>query len=115
MKDELFYCLNCKKHIDEVNVDGYGFGDRMLEGVTYRVKNVDGKPEVLGVLDFDDKIIDPKDDAYMHQLNFKLWNEKCIEYCEELDIASCPTCGDDILVWWETQTMAKIVLFVLKT
>ena len=97
-EDTPFYCQTCNKIIDEVNVDGYGFGDRMLEGVMYRVKNNNGKPEVIGV-QFCGEVIDPKDDAYMHGLNNKHWNKTCSEYCEELDIAACPTCGDDVLVW----------------
>jgi hypothetical protein len=100
LEDMPFWCRKCKKIVDEVNVHGYGFGDRMLEGVMYRVKNVDGKPVLLGIVD-GKNIIDPKDDAYMHGLNNKHWNELCLEYCEDLDIAACPDCSDDVLVWGE--------------
>ena len=96
--EKQFFCLKCKKDLTEVNVDGYSFGDRMLEGVMYRVKNNNGKPEVLGIM-FQGKVIDPKDDAYMHQLNYKLWNKRCEEYCEGLDVAECPECGFEIIVW----------------
>jgi hypothetical protein len=101
LEDIPFWCLKCDKTVDEVNVDGYGFGDRMLEGVMYRVKSVNGKPVLLGILSVDGNVIDPKDDAYMHGLNNKHWNELCIEYCEDLDIADCSTCGTQILVWGE--------------
>jgi len=100
VEDKPFYCLKCKKDVDEVNVDGYDFGDRLLEGVMYRVKNVDGFPKLLGIVDAG-KVIDPKDDAYLSQLNNDYWNKMCLWHCEELDIAYCPTCGDEILVWGE--------------
>ena len=101
MEDKPFYCLTCKKIVDEVNVHGYNFGDRLLEGVMYRVKNTDGKPKLLGILGTNGKVIDPEKDAYMFGLNNSLWNERCIEYCEDLDVAACPVCSDDILVWGE--------------
>ena len=95
-----FWCLTCNKIIDEVDVDGYAFGGRLLEGVIYRIKNVDGKPKILGLSD-GIKVVDPKDDPYVGRLNIKYWNEMCLEYCEELDIANCTWCGDQILVWGE--------------
>lgn len=101
MEDKPFWCLKCNKAVDEVNVDGYGFGDRMLEGVMYRVKNMDGKPVLLGIISVNDEVIDPKDDAYMHKLNNDYLNKVCLKYCEDLDIAYCPTCSDEILVWGE--------------
>ena len=98
MEDKPFWCLTCNKLLNEINVHGYDFGDRILEDCYYRVKNENGKPVVLGISD-GKNVIDPNDDPYMVGLNNKHWNKLCVEYCENLDIASCPVCGDDILVW----------------
>lgn len=34
--------------IDHIIVDGYCFGDRLLEGVEFMVKDKNGKPNALG-------------------------------------------------------------------
>lgn len=83
-------CDNCGK-IDYVLVDGYYFGDRLLEGVNFKVKDKDGKPNSVGVTD---ECIE-----YFEDLNKNKWLKICDDFCEDLDIAQCPKCGDDVVVW----------------
>jgi len=77
--------------IDHIIVDGYCFGDRLLEGVEFMVKDKNGKPNALGVK--------PECQDYFSDLNQKKWLKACEEFCEQLDIAQCPKCGDDVVVW----------------
>jgi len=90
-EDVPFFCLKCGK-IDEVIVDGYYFGDKLLEGVEFIVKNVNGEPKVMN--DFE---VDP----YMIQLNIPYWIRECEDFCMQHDIASCSKCGEEVLVWGE--------------
>lgn len=83
-------CNKCGK-IDYVEVDGYWFGNRMLEGVIFEVKDKNGKPEVIGVTK---ECID-----YFSELNTKKWIRTCEEFCENTDVAECPICGSDVEVW----------------
>lgn len=83
-------CDKCGK-IDHVLVDGYPFGDRLLEGVMFEVRDVNGKPDVIGVT---------KDCLdYFEGLSSKKWLKACKDYCEKLDVAGCPNCGEDVAVW----------------
>jgi hypothetical protein len=34
----------------------------------------------------------------MEQFNWEHWKKRCEEFCESLDIATCPECEDDVLV-----------------
>jgi len=77
--------------IDHIIVDGYCFGDRLLEGVEFMVKDENGKPNALGVK--------PECQDYFSDLNKKKWLRACEDFCEHLDIAQCPVCGDDVVVW----------------
>ena len=83
-------CDNCGE-IDHIIVDGYSFGDRLLEGVSFMVKDENGKPKAFGVT--------PACQDYFDDLNQKKWLGACEDYCEHLDIAQCPKCGDDVVVW----------------
>ena len=83
-------CDKCGK-IETVLVDGYWFGDRILEGVMFEVMDKDGKPEAIGVTK---ECVD-----YFNDLNTKKWLKACEHFCEGLDIAQCPKCGDDVVVW----------------
>ena len=78
-------CENCGKDIPYILVHGYGFGDRMLEGVHFKVEDFNGKPHVIGT-DADD---------YMEDLNKEKWYKICEDYCEGLDLGTCPECGED--------------------
>ena len=96
MRTEL-HCDLCKKDLDFVYVSGYDFGDRLMETVMFKVKIKEGKPHCFGVKAGQEK--------YMQKFNWEHWKSICEEYCEDLDIASCPTCGDDIVV--EDEKTAK--------
>ena len=78
----LFKCDNCGD-LDYVLFDGYGFGDRMLEGVIFKGFK-SGKVEITE---------DSK--SYFEDLNKRKWLKEAKEYLAELDCAQCPTCGDD--------------------
>jgi len=83
-------CNNCGK-IDHVLVGGYAFGDRLLEDVDFIVKDENGKPKAVGVV--------PDAQDYFDDLNQNKWLRNCEVHCEHLDIAQCPKCGDDVVVW----------------
>jgi len=83
-------CDSCGA-IDHVLVDGYAFGDRLLEGVMFEVIDKNGKPKVNRVA--------PECQDYFSDLNQEKWAMICEDYCEQLDIAQCPKCGDDVVVW----------------
>lgn len=85
--------LNCETCgiLEHVTVDGYIFGDRLLEGVDFIVKDNNGKPNAIGVT--------PECQSYFDDLNKKKWLKICEDFCEDLDLATCPKCGDDVVVW----------------
>lgn len=83
-------CDNCG-NIDHVLVDGYDFGDRVMEGVMFKVEDKDGKPHAIGVID--------SCKEYFEDFNKDTWLRRCEAFCEDLDIAECPNCGGDVEVW----------------
>lgn len=87
MKKIAFHCEDCGKGVSEVLVDGYMFGDTLLEGVMFRVAKVGSKWKCLGVKD---------PDNYTDGLNLKKWMKECEKACEDDDFATCPECGGDI-------------------
>lgn len=88
---EFMYCECCEAKVPYVLVDGYSFGDRILDGVRFLVSDNSGTPVVMGVEDH------AKD--YFNKLNKQRYYNECADYCKELDIASCPVCGEDVPVW----------------
>ena len=62
--------------VDEVKINGYHFGDRLLEDVYFRVKVVNDKITVTGV--------DPDSADYFAKLNQKKWLKKCTRICQRL-------------------------------
>ncbi len=82
-------CESCGSNT--VHVDGYAFGDRVLDGVMFVVKDIDGKPVCQGVV--------PGAEAYFSKLNKKRYKKECEEYCVQLDLANCAACGEDVEVW----------------
>ena len=83
-------CDKCGK-IDYVLVDGYSFGDRLLEGVMFMVKDENGKPKAIDVV--------PDAKEYFEELNTTVWLKRCEDFCEDLDLAECPKCGEEVAVW----------------
>lgn len=75
--------------IDHVLFDGYGFGDRTLEGVTFKAFIRDGKIAVDSVEDWDNC-------PYLSTLNKKHWMDEALDYAKNNDIADCPKCGNQI-------------------
>ena len=92
IKDDKVICDGCGKMLDWIYVDGYSFGDRMMEDVRFKVKLANGKFECLEV----------EDDAkpYMVQFDWNHWKKECEDFCRRNDIAECPKCGDqEVDVW----------------
>jgi len=84
-----FECEDCGP-IDYYLMDGYAFGDRLLEGVLFKVffnetDELCVKPDAL-------------DGGYLKQLNEKHWMKQALEYAERNDIGECPECGNDVCV-----------------
>ena len=86
-------CPDCGA-VDFVYLDGYAFGDRMLESVLFMVK-VDGKFTVLGVK--------KGHQEYFETLNTKMWLKECLDYCDDAYkqgelVCQCPKCEGDIIL-----------------
>ncbi len=97
-------CDKCGK-IDRVLVDGYSVGDRLLEGVMFEVADSDGHPVAVGVTE--------RYQAYFETLNREYWFSLIEDFCQDLDVAECPKCGDEVPVWGHDKQPAgnKIKLF----
>lgn len=79
-----FVCEHCGP-ITEVEFDGYGFGERILEGVMF-----------IGTLSPDGKILSVKvrdiDADYFSDLNQKKWLKEAKTYLGETDVVTCVKC-----------------------
>ena len=81
------FCIDENKELKYTLVDGYGVGDRLLEGVMFRISLVNDKPKA---------IIDPSyDDEYFEGLNREYWY-KILEEDFDIDDCSCPYCDGEI-------------------
>lgn len=82
-----FSCLNGHV-VDHVLVDGYPVGDRMLEGVMFKVQwGKSGKGYKASITE--------NDVEYFNQLNEKKWLKAIEDFAAEgLDSAECPVCGE---------------------
>jgi hypothetical protein len=82
------YCPTDKKVIPYGLFDGYSVGDRLLEGVLFRVS-----------FDAEDKthvIIDTAHADYFEQFNAEMWYKEVREHIDaDGDILECPNCHDD--------------------
>jgi len=88
-----FICDNCGDVADCVFlIDGYHIGDTLLEGVTFRVQNVSGKPKCHGVVD--------EDKDYFDNLNARKRIGICEDFCKERDVLECPKCGEEVAGWY---------------
>lgn len=88
MKTHTFNCENCG-NITKVLVDGYPFGDRLLEGVMFTVTIKSNKLECNL----------PSDD-YTKGLNIPHWEKECLEYvgeCKNDVVGQCVKCDSDAL------------------
>ena len=65
-----------------VGINGYGFGDRLLEDVIFEIKVTDG------VMDESSIRVADSCKAYFSQLNPN-WIEKALEYAKENDLFDC--------------------------
>lgn len=87
----LLFCDNkCNKALQYVYVNGYDFGDRLMEGVMFKIEVVDGKAICTGV--------HSESEPYMIQFDWEHWKKRCEDFCVNADIAQCPHCGEDVLV-----------------
>jgi len=83
-----FKCDKCGG-VDYVTVDGYGFGDRVLEGVLFEIRFAKGAKKYKATVESSAK-------EYFSTLNEKMWLKRAEEYVQGTDAASCPKCGDDV-------------------
>jgi hypothetical protein len=86
--------------IDFVIIDGYDIGDRVLEGVMFKVwcENEEVKIAPVDKVKGEYKEISWEEDNYLCTLNKECWMKSAIRYAKRLDIAYCPKCGIDVLV-----------------
>jgi len=82
----MFKCPHCGD-VDHLLIDGYGVGDRLLEGVQFEIRLVDGEVVVK---------VEEKAKRYFSQLNEGMWLKTVKELVEEEGYASCPKCRDDV-------------------
>ena len=98
--------FNCQKHgpIEYVLLDGYQFGDRLLEGVMFQVCVDDERKYSV--------VIDPGSADYFAQLNEEMWLDKASDYMKGADILSCheKECSFDVAVdpWEEEWKDSKL-------
>jgi len=90
----MFKCEECGKEVDNLRLDGYLFGERILEGIIFIIKK--RKNGKLYCADY------PKTE-YTNGLNMKRWVQLCNEYLDDIDILTCPECGQDVGVNLEAE------------
>jgi len=74
--------------VDHILVNGYGFGDRILEDVYFKVLLSDTGEYIV--------VEAEGQEAYTHQLNMKHWLEEAHEYVKQHDFGECPQCRADV-------------------
>jgi hypothetical protein len=82
------FCETCNEEQDTVFVDGYDFGDKLMEGVKFKVKFIDGKAKCIGV--------EEDSEPYMKQFDWEHWKKRCEEFAQDYDVFICVKCGDDV-------------------
>jgi hypothetical protein len=82
-----FQCDKCGS-VNKAKLDGYLFGDRLLEGVMFEI-TIDAN----GKMSADTP--DPHDKEYMDDLNVAKWNRAAVETAEDYDIFECSSCGNE--------------------
>jgi hypothetical protein len=81
-------CETCKKPPMYGLMDGYSFGERLLEDVMFECMLYDDNCWVIQV----EKAAEP----YFEQLNQTMWMTAAYKYCNQNDVWECPGCGGDI-------------------
>jgi hypothetical protein len=93
---KILFCEECDKNLDFIYINGYDFGDRLMEGVMFKVKLVNEKYECIGVKE--------NSEPYMAQFNWEHWKKRCEDFVDDYDIATCPECGYDVIINEEIST-----------
>jgi hypothetical protein len=83
-----FDCEDCGL-IEIAIIDGYSFGDRLLDGVIFEVCKSDEGEFTVEVA--------ARCAPYFNTLNTEMWLEEAREYAAETDNLCCPTCGREVL------------------
>lgn len=85
-----FKCDNCGV-LDHVLIDGYGFGDTLLEEVYFEIRWKKGQ---------EGKAVEAKVEKssadYFSQLNQKMFLRQAEEYALKEDVATCPKCRQQV-------------------
>ena len=85
----MFHCEDCGE-LNSILVDGYAVGDRLLEGVMFRVScQKDGSLKAA---------VMQEDVEYMDRLNAPRWCKEVADHITNDEyIAECPKCGGQII------------------
>ncbi len=83
---QMFNCDECGE-IDHILVDGYEFGDTLLEGVMFEIRHNNGKFNA---------VVQEESKQYFDGLNKKKWLKEAERFSDNNDIAACPKCGEDV-------------------
>jgi len=81
-------CENCGKNVESALLDGYHFGDRLLEGVMFEVRLVDEK--------FTASLVE--ETSYTEGLNMVKWLKTAAKYAETHDVFECPQCHEQEVI-----------------
>jgi hypothetical protein len=82
------FCSECEAEVEHVYVSGYHIGDRILEGIWFKVYHKPGD-RMLTI-----EVVDGSwDDGYMGQLNRKYWEKRIVESVD--DSGACLDCTED--------------------
>ncbi len=86
-----FKCETCGE-VDMILVDGYAVGDRLLEGVMFKVTHDDEGEVVVNVTE--------ESAHYFNGLNEKKWLKEMKDYVDDgMDVcAECSQCGQQLLL-----------------
>lgn len=85
--------------VDHLLVDGYDFGDRLLESVLFEVRAVRGRPQVT---------VTAADAAYFQTLNTTRWLREARSYVRDADVFICPHCKSNVEVIAPTPTRVAV-------
>jgi len=86
-----FHCDSCGKDHEYVLLNGYYFGDRLLEDVYFEIRRYADGAWVAKVSE--------GDKPYMADLNEQHWLDRAAEYAAKRDLFTCPNraCRDDVV------------------